>query len=673
MSTQYPSGIDNTTTLPLVFDNLTEVKADTVNRLRAAIIAIESTLGINPQGSFTNSGGVSSRFNSIDATIVTLNTAVTNVVTEVTNIISTIDGEHLDLGTPSGGFLTGITTLQDTAKVTETLNTFNNIMFYLAPAQPQSMDNLSVDAVTSIPIISSSSAKVADVTGHSAGYFKPGFPAGSPNYRITKTQVFTLTTHNTLDSTTGFSDADKGVVDLFINGIIVSTFSLVNAFDENFRINPSGQGITYDGNTGSSTPPLLIADSHLQIYSVALFNNFPLWQKGVIHISNSTLSPGYNTFQIRHTVGSTQRMSQIFELFYDSGSTSPSFPSTPGLSINGIASNFNYLSGIKYLTTGDSLLLTATINNTFVNTYLETPINYSFTSGITSATSGLIADSGNVSVGPTGTNTAPNSTDHITINKVFSITITNQQTINCIATIVYINIYGANFQSQSASQNMLLNTYNVNVSTASTDIFVDEAYRLNPDDNGLGSGVAYPNDYTNVPPSITGNWNSQNALINGNAQVYNFALRYPTLDFTSGYIPSQGGSTNYSGFNNTNAHSGQVYYRAMFSNGNPRSIGTLTINGITLIDLTQFSPNVKVEMKLPGITSWLDFSLPFDNGTFNGSLGQGCRSGSSGSSFGWSVGTFTTASSGFMYILRITLFNTVRTITSLSESFTQSF
>lgn len=673
MATQYPGAVDDTTSLPLAFDNLTEVTASTVNRLRAAVVAIEQALGINPQGTFTNTGGVSARFNDINSSISTLTTDVANTVTTVNNIIATIDGENLDLGTPLGGFLTGITTLQDTNKVTEILNTFNNLMSYLTPAQPQSMDNLAIDSITSIPIISSSSAKVADVTGHSIGYFKTGLPAGSANYRITKTQSFTLTTHTTNDATTGFSDADKGVIDLFINGIIASTFSLSNAFDENHRSDVSGQGITYNGNTGSATPPLLVIDSHLQIYSIAPFNGFPLWQKGVAHITNTALSSGYNTFQVRHTVGSSQRLSQIFDLFYDSGSISPSFASTPSLTINGSPSNFNYLSGIKYLTTGDSLLLTSTINNAFVNTYLETPLNYSFSAGIPSATSGLITDSGSVSIGPTGTNAIPNSTDHITINKVFPITLTNQQTINCIANIIYSNIYGTTFQSQSVSQNMLLNTYNSPGSTAATDIFVDESYRLNPDDNGLGSPVAYPNDYANVPISITGNWNSQASLVNGNAQVFNFALRYPTQSFISGYIPAQGGSTNYSGFNNTNTHSGQVYYRSMFSSGNTRSNGTLTINGITLIDLTQLSPNLKVEMKLPGITEWLDFSKPFDNGTFTGITGDGCRAGNSGSVFGWSIGTFTTASSGFMYILRITLFNTNRTITLLSESFTQVF
>ncbi len=241
--------------------------------------------------------------------------------------------------------------------------------------------------------------------------------------------------------------------------------------------------------------------------------------------------------------------------------------------------------------------------------------------------------------------------------------------------MTYTNSYGDTFQGQSASQNLLINTYNSPASTASSESFVDENRRLKPDINGAtGSAAAYPNDYVGIPPVLTGQWNSNAALVNGNAQVYDFDLVYPTINFTAGYSPTQGtspatGSPNYSGFNNTNSHNGQVYYRAMYSAANPRSTGVLTIGGIVLLDLTQASPNVKVEMKLPTQTGWLDFSLPFDSGTFAGITGDGCRASNSGSTFGWTVGTFTTATSGFMYILRITLFNTNKSISSLSESF----
>ena len=50
MVTQYPGKIDNNITLPDAVDNITPVKADVVNRLKAAILAIENELGVKPSG-----------------------------------------------------------------------------------------------------------------------------------------------------------------------------------------------------------------------------------------------------------------------------------------------------------------------------------------------------------------------------------------------------------------------------------------------------------------------------------------------------------------------------------------------------------------------------------------------------------------------------------------------
>ncbi len=52
MSSNYPNSIDGYTQLPLAVDKVTNVNASTVNRLRSAIINIENTLGINPQGDY---------------------------------------------------------------------------------------------------------------------------------------------------------------------------------------------------------------------------------------------------------------------------------------------------------------------------------------------------------------------------------------------------------------------------------------------------------------------------------------------------------------------------------------------------------------------------------------------------------------------------------------------
>src|SRR5271165_185093 len=62
----YPAGIDNTTTLPTAFDNVTPVKAEVVNILRDAILSIEATLGVKPQGIYTT---VRARLDALDLLI----------------------------------------------------------------------------------------------------------------------------------------------------------------------------------------------------------------------------------------------------------------------------------------------------------------------------------------------------------------------------------------------------------------------------------------------------------------------------------------------------------------------------------------------------------------------------------------------------------------------------
>lgn len=55
--TNYPAQIDNNASLPLVVDNQTPIGGATVNRLRDAIIAIESELGAKPSGTFATVRG----------------------------------------------------------------------------------------------------------------------------------------------------------------------------------------------------------------------------------------------------------------------------------------------------------------------------------------------------------------------------------------------------------------------------------------------------------------------------------------------------------------------------------------------------------------------------------------------------------------------------------------
>jgi len=51
---KYPDKLDTSVELPAVRDNITELTSEVINGLRSAIIQIERTLGINPQGAAGN-------------------------------------------------------------------------------------------------------------------------------------------------------------------------------------------------------------------------------------------------------------------------------------------------------------------------------------------------------------------------------------------------------------------------------------------------------------------------------------------------------------------------------------------------------------------------------------------------------------------------------------------
>ena len=68
--TNYPEAIDTPISLPTVIDLFTPVAAVTINRLRDAIIAIESILGVQPNGIYTTVGG---RITNIENIVSNLN------------------------------------------------------------------------------------------------------------------------------------------------------------------------------------------------------------------------------------------------------------------------------------------------------------------------------------------------------------------------------------------------------------------------------------------------------------------------------------------------------------------------------------------------------------------------------------------------------------------------
>lgn len=50
--TKYPASVDTSLELPVATDNVTQVRAEVVNRIREAVLAVETELGANPSGTY---------------------------------------------------------------------------------------------------------------------------------------------------------------------------------------------------------------------------------------------------------------------------------------------------------------------------------------------------------------------------------------------------------------------------------------------------------------------------------------------------------------------------------------------------------------------------------------------------------------------------------------------
>lgn len=74
--TIYPSGIDNSTSLPPVIDNVTQINAAVFNNLRNAIIAIEAELGVDPSREYAT---VRARLDALTAMVEAMSGGLTSL------------------------------------------------------------------------------------------------------------------------------------------------------------------------------------------------------------------------------------------------------------------------------------------------------------------------------------------------------------------------------------------------------------------------------------------------------------------------------------------------------------------------------------------------------------------------------------------------------------------
>jgi len=350
-----------------------------------------------------------------------------------------------------------------------------------------------------------------------------------------------------------------------------------------------------------------------------------MWQRGNlrINITISILRQGYNFITVAHETPEGMQITKPLKFFYDNSNSRPALEHEISFTEESIISD-KYISGVRYYSIGDMFALSLSAYRMFQNTFNQIPLKLSFP-GIVE----LDIEYNHADV--TGPENPPRSGDFFDFNSILSINEFNEYSINAKLLAETFDPFGDGEKVYTGDNNILVNTY-INNSTDLIEYFCDEQFRL-PIEN-----------YNIIPSFRSGVWNNKSILLNGNALVFNKELYYPSINFSS-HKPAQ--SANYSGFSGD-----QVYIRSFYKR-TPKNNGVLTIDGITLPEL--LTSAIKIDIKLPTQTGWMSLNKQYDVSTFTGIDGDGCLLSFADNKYTYSSGTFSTANSGFMVIIRITL------------------
>ena len=496
-------------------------------------------------------------------------------------------GNVIPLGIPTSGSFSGIFPFTQTTFVTDAIEDINSLLSAISPAAPGILTgNLALSGITKYSAILP--------TGLNSSWYQNGMVAGNTITDYITDNTYTMASPN---QSTSFA------VGSTFGGNTGAIWHTINGVDTYFRNITSGVGTT---NT-------------IQITSIATYNT--IWNKGNAQLNYTQVSEGFTQHLMKYIANGVTQQTNNINFWYDDVNSTPTFPSGLIVVAPHTTSSNRYLSGIRYFYLGDTFDFTASIAN-IANKSIRpvNPISYSMT-GLTS-----------VNLAIDGSSFAYNATYSLSQINI-ALNASNASTIDSRAVVIATKPSGINATSTSASQNMLVNTYSTTNSTNGNITMYDENYRF-----------PLTTNFNVVPGSLTGNWNSITALSNGNGQLWNGQWFYPSLNYTSNYLPTQ--TVNYSTF------SGDQVIVWGVNIGVAHSSMQIVFTGILYTDISaDGTGNLNVDIILPSATSWLDAGKPFGSG-------NGCQIGaSSGSTLNLSFGTYSSSSSNGIVFIKVTLKN----------------
>jgi hypothetical protein len=468
----------------------------------------------------------------------------------------------------------------------------------------------------------------------------------------------TLSNNVVADSTTptpayvanSFGDADKGTLELYINGSLVSSLTLSNLSAQDTTNGDTTTGINISAATSSKFP----IGAPYELFQ----NRTGNWR---VNGNDANMVNGYNYIYVRHkNIPEFNRVLSRVEFIIDDDTTITEFN---GSIITSLLSGSKYLSGINYYT-GGSIKYDTQISNLYRNTY------YSGSDAITfsdiSATSSIIINS---------TYSLPNCSGNEVKNLIlstdlgggssltFSVIPSGLRIINdsiLINTTAKRTVQPTQTGGTASLDNILLDNVGLTSSNLN-EYFETENWRLKSNNN-----------YDNFSQISTNSWGSTYSIISepgysDGLQVIGGQLTYPSIDFS--IIGTSSTNLNFGvTMSNYSQLSGNKTYIRWFRQTSP-TVGNFSMvinghDGVFVSKLTSLTGNnIWVEMKCPGNltpeTGWMDCYIDFQTNQWGDGLG--CRSATIGlgrdfgTKWGLTIGTKNTVNTSGYILLKITV------------------
>ena len=468
----------------------------------------------------------------------------------------------------------------------------------------------------------------------------------------TGTLADTVTAHIFAYPANSFGNGDLGNLVFELNGTDIQTTNLT-VFTSGNSFNGNGSGFTL-----SAATPVLFSNS-------SPFSMFK-YRTGSWTVAVADQRNGWNYMKVKHIGAWGTYSTNYFEWVVDAATTTTSFS---GESLHDLTlTGSSYLSGVRYYT-GGTELYDLTISDLHRNTYSAsaTAISHTLTT--------------NCSVASTALSTIATEADQtIIVNKVATIAPDTANRILAaglaVNTLVDRTVQTDLTSTGATDGYRILLDANI-ASPGSTDLaenFKGEVYRqmstLDITNITYASGGAGPAAYE---------WDSTQSLTSGTAGhntgllIYNDVLMYPTSGLDAGDFRNvvdgntAGGPTTVGGYSsnpNYNAASGNRTYLRYFYVGSAKQNFTynFTVTSTTFVSVATgpSGNNLTAELLAPNTTVngaatvvWKDMVTAYTTdasvGAFAASYGATIPT-----SWGVSLGTKSTATSGSVIVLRIT-------------------